>query len=128
MALIKVMIVDDNDMTRTLLRGILRGEHCEIVGEAKNGMVAMETIDRARPDVVFLDVMMPEMDGLEALQSIKEKYPEMIVIMITGTPSKENVEESIQGGAAGFIVKPFNSAKVLDTLRRALTSGRNGNH
>ena len=62
---------------------------------------------------------MPEMDGLEALQNIKESNPEIVVIMITGNPSKENVEESIQGGASGFIIKPFNSAKVLDTLSRA---------
>ncbi|MBV5336957.1 MAG: response regulator, partial [Deltaproteobacteria bacterium] len=72
-----------------------------------------------KPDIVFLDVMMPEMDGLEALTNIKQRYPEIVVIMITGNPSKENVQESIQGGASGFIVKPFNSAKVLDTLDRA---------
>ena len=63
--------------------------------------------------------MMPEMDGLEALQNIKTRFPETLVIMITGNPSKENVEEAIQGGASGFIIKPFNSARVIDTLNRA---------
>ena len=63
--------------------------------------------------------MMPEMDGLEALRSIKSKRPEVIVIMITGNPNKENVQESIQNGASGFIVKPFNSQKVMDTLEHA---------
>jgi len=63
--------------------------------------------------------MMPEMDGLETLQNIKERFPEVIVIMITGNPSVDNVKESIQGGAQGFIVKPFNSAKVLESLHRA---------
>ncbi|MEI7612815.1 MAG: response regulator [Betaproteobacteria bacterium] len=115
----KVLIVDDNDLMRTLLRGILRNESYQIIGEAKNGTVALESIARAKPDIVFLDVMMPEMDGLEALQTIKRKHPEIVIIMITGNPSKENVEESIQGGASGFIVKPFNSAKVLDTLELA---------
>ena len=115
----KVLIVDDNDMMRTLLRGILRSEECEIVGEAKNGAVAIEFLKGTKPDIVFLDVMMPEMNGLEALQSIKETYPEIIVIMITGNPSKENVEVSIQNGASGFIVKPFNSAKVIEMLQRA---------
>lgn len=118
-ALPKILIVDDNDLMRTLLRGILRNENYQIIGEAKNGAVALDFLERARPDIVFLDVMMPEMDGLEALQAIKRRRPEIVVIMITGNPSKENVEESIQGGASGFIVKPFNSAKVLDTLALA---------
>jgi two-component system chemotaxis response regulator CheY len=115
----KILIVDDNDMMRTLLRGILRSENYEIIGEAKNGTLALDFITRAKPDIVLLDVMMPEMDGLETLLNIKEKHPEIVVVMITGNPSKENVEESIQGGASGFIIKPFNSAKVLDTLNRA---------
>ncbi len=96
----------------------------EIVGEAKNGVQALEILDRGLTDIVFLDVMMPEMDGLEALTNIKETRPEIVVIMITGNPSKENVEESIRGGASGFIVKPFNSAKVIDTLNRAWQSRR----
>lgn len=114
----KILIVDDNDLMRTLLRGILRGEEYEIVGEAKNGLQAVDAVQRYLPDIVCLDVMMPEMDGIEALQVIKEAKPETVVVMITGSPSKENVQESIQGGAAGFIIKPFNSAKVLDTLGR----------
>ncbi len=116
----KILIVDDNDLVRTLLCGILRSEDCQIVGEAKNGTLALECIERTRPDIVFMDVMMPVMDGLQALQSIKRKYPEIVVVMITGNPSKENVKESIQGGASGFIVKPFNSAKVLDILNRVV--------
>jgi len=124
MASPKILIVDDNDLIRTLLRGILRAEECEILGEAKNGVLALEFIEKTRPDVVFLDVLMPEMDGLETLQNIKQFYPEIIVVMITGSPSKDNVQESIQGGASGFIVKPFNSAKVIETLKRAWNSKR----
>lgn len=116
----KVLIVDDNYLMRTLLRGILRSESCQVVGEAKNGTIALDLVERTFPDVVFLDVMMPEMDGIEVLQYIKERHPRIKVIMITGNPSVENVQESIQGGAAGFIVKPFNTARVLDTLHKAL--------
>ena len=116
----KVLLVDDNDLMRTLLRGILRSESCQVVGEAKNGLIALDLVEKLAPDVVFLDVMMPEMDGLEVLQNIKEKHPGIRVIMITGNPSVENVQESIQGGASGFIVKPFNTAKVLDTLHKTL--------
>jgi len=115
----KVLIVDDNDLMRTLLRGVLRGENYDIIGDAKNGAVSLELIAKSKPDIVFMDVVMPQMDGLEALQRIKELYPEIVVIMITGNPSKENVEESIRNGANGFIIKPFNTARVLDTLNRA---------
>ena len=119
MASPKIIIVDDNDLIRTLLRGILRAEDCEIIGEARNGTLALELIEKSKPDIVLLDVLMPEMDGLETLPNIKPQYPEIIVVMITGSPSKDNVKESIEGGASGFIVKPFNSAKVLETLKRA---------
>ena len=119
MASPKIIIVDDNDLIRTLLRGILRAEECEIIGEARNGTLALELIEKSKPDIVLLDVLMPEMDGLETLQNIKQQYPEIIVVMITGSPSKDNVKESIEGGASGFIVKPFNSAKVIETLKRA---------
>ena len=122
----KILIVDDNDLMRTLLRGILRSEDYPTVSEARNGIVALDAIAKDKPDIVFLDVIMPEMDGIETLQNIKERYPDIAVIMITGNPSKENVEESIQGGAAGFIVKPFNLAKVLDTLGRAWTQSPAG--
>ncbi|SDH48823.1 response regulator transcription factor [Propionivibrio dicarboxylicus] len=115
----KVLIVDDNDLMRTLLRGILRSESYDIIGDAKNGAASLEFIAKTKPDIVFMDVIMPLMDGLEALQRIKELYPEIVVIMITGNPSKENVEESIRNGANGFIIKPFNSARVLDTLNKA---------
>ncbi|MBK8524335.1 MAG: response regulator [Betaproteobacteria bacterium] len=115
----KVLIVDDNDLMRTLLRGMLRGEEYHVIGEARNGLQAVEAVQKLVPDIVCLDVMMPEMDGLEALQAMKQAKPDLVVVMITGNPSVENVQESIQGGAAGFIVKPFNTAKVLDTLKKA---------
>lgn len=115
----KILIVDDNDVMRSLLRGILRNENCQVIGDARNGVLALEFIERDKPDIVFLDVMMPEMGGLEALRAIRTQHPEIIVIMITGNPSVDNVKESIEGGAQGFIVKPFNSGKVLESLHRA---------
>ncbi|MDQ5903629.1 MAG: two-component system, chemotaxis family, chemotaxis protein CheY [Pseudomonadota bacterium] len=115
----KILIVDDNDLMRTLLRGMLRGEEYHVVGEARNGLQGVEAVQKLTPDIVCLDVMMPEMDGLEALQVMKQAKPDLVVVMITGNPSVENVQESIHGGAAGFIVKPFNTAKVLDTLSHA---------
>jgi len=113
-----IMIVDDNDMMRSILRGMLRGEEYEIVGEARNGSIAVDMAERLKPDIVCLDVMMPEKDGLEALSEIKAARPETEVVMITSNADPDTVQESIMNGASGFIVKPFNAARVLDTLEK----------
>lgn len=120
----QVLIVDDNDLMRTVLRSILREGGYQVLGEARNGVVAMEMVQRLRPEVICMDVVMPEMDGVEALQAIKMMRPETVVIMITGTPSVDTVRASIAAGASGFIIKPFNSGKVLDTIDRAWRSTR----
>lgn len=115
---LKVVIVDDNDMTRTLLRGIMREGGHEVVGEASNGASAVEIATRLQPDVVCLDVIMPGMDGLEALLSIKAARAETQVIMITGNADQSTVQNAIMNGANGFIIKPFKAARVLDTLAK----------
>jgi two-component system, chemotaxis family, chemotaxis protein CheY len=115
---IPICIVDDNDLMRTLLRSLLRGEHYDVVGEARNGKLAIDLIARTTPRIVCMDVMMPEMDGLEALREIKAKHPSIAVVMITSNASADNVQEAIENGASGFIVKPFNAAKVIDTLAK----------
>lgn len=120
-----IMIVDDNDMMRALLRGILRGHEYNVVGEARNGNAAVEMAERLKPDIVCLDVVMPEKDGLEALIEIKAALPATEIVMITGNADSDTVQESIMNGAGGFIVKPFNAARILDTLARiGARSGR----
>lgn len=118
------MIVDDNDIMRTILRGIVRGEKYEVIGEARNGNVAVEMAARLKPDIVCLDVVMPEKNGLEALGEIKAARPETEVVMITANAEPDTVQESIINGAAGFIIKPFNAARVLDALEKV--AGRIG--
>lgn len=113
-----VIIVDDNDMMRSIMRGILRGEEYEVIGEARNGVVAVDIATRLKPDVICLDVMMPEKDGLQALCEIKAAHPAIKVVMITSNADPETVQSAIQSGASGFILKPFNAARVLDTLAR----------
>lgn len=116
-----VLIADDNDMMRALLRGILRSEEkYEVVGEARNGQIAVDMVERLQPQIVCLDVMMPEMTGLDALREIKSRFPPIAVVMVTGNASAENVQESLQNGAVGFIVKPFNAANVLKTMDKVL--------
>lgn len=116
-----VIIVDDNDMMRSILRGMLRGEEFEVIGEARNGVAAVDIANRLKPDIICLDVMMPEKSGLEALCEIKAARPETEVVMITSSSDPETVQGAIQNGASGYIVKPFNAAKVLDTLAHIKT-------
>lgn len=115
---ISIIIVDDNGAMRTILRSMLRGDEYEVIGEARNGVIAVDMVIRLKPDIVCLDVIMPEKNGLEALDEIKIARPETEVVMITGNAAPETVQESIQNGASGFIIKPFNSARVLDTLAK----------
>lgn len=115
---ISIMIVDDNDMMRSILRSRLRGEAFDVIGEARNGVIAVEMAERLKPDIVCLDVVMPEKNGLEALCEIKAARLETEVVMITSNADPETVQESIQNGASGFIIKPFNAARVLDTLEK----------
>lgn len=115
---LSVAIVDDNDMMRAILRGMLRGEAFDVVGEARNGVLAVDLADRLKPDIICMDVMMPEKNGLEAMVEIKAARPETQIIMITSSADPETVQDAIQNGAAGFIIKPFNAARVLDTLEK----------
>lgn len=115
---ISIVLVDDNDMMRAILRSMLRGDEYEVIGEARNGLTAVDIADRLKPDIVCLDVVMPEKDGLTALREIKAARPETEVVMITSNADPETVQESIQNGASGFIIKPFNAARVLDTLKK----------
>ncbi|QRM19602.1 response regulator [Dechloromonas sp. TW-R-39-2] len=119
-----IMIVDDNDMMRSILRSILRGEEYDVIGEARNGSIAVEMAERMKPDIICLDVVMPEKDGLEALCEIKAARPETEIVMVTSNADPETVQEAIQNGASGFIIKPFNAARVLDTLEKVAARRR----
>lgn len=116
----KILIADDNDMTRSLLRALLRGHDYDVVGEARNGQSAVELAARLKPDIVCMDVMMPEMNGIEALCQIKSAQPKIDVVMVTGNADADTVQEAIMSGASGFIIKPFNAARVLDALAKVI--------
>lgn len=117
---VRVIIVDDNDTTRAMLRAIMRSEGIEVIGEAKDGASGMEMIRRQTPNLVCLDVMMPDVDGIEILSRIKEERPELRVLMITGSTDRETVQAAVKGGANGYLVKPFNGAKVIASVAQAL--------
>lgn len=118
----KVLIVDDNDVTRELLRTIVRREQYNIVGEARNGAAALEAMKRLAPTIVLLDLVMPEMDGFEALRKIRASYPATAVIVVTAHTSAENIRAVLDAGAAGVVVKPFKPAQVVESLAQLVSS------
>lgn len=115
---ITIVIAEDNDMMRSILRAMLRGEEYDVIGEARNGQAAIDIVARLKPDIVCMDVIMPEKSGIEALCEIKAANPAIEVVMVTGNSDPETVQESIMNGASGFIIKPFNTARVLDALEK----------
>ena len=116
----KVLIVDDDGILRELLKGILRQGDYVVVGEAGNGEQGLAMAETTDPDVICLDIHMPKMDGIQCLQALRAANPEWRVVMISGDATLPIVQEALIKGASGFIVKPFNAARVLDTLQRCL--------
>ena len=117
---IGILIVDDNDISRSMLRHILSSEAYNVIGEASSGVAALEWIDKTIPEVVCLDVMMPDIGGLEILAHIKKISPDTIVLMVTGSNNRETVVNAIRAGANGFIVKPFNPATLLESMNHSV--------
>lgn len=115
-----VMIVDDDPIIRQVLRMILREAGYHVVHEAADGNEGLSAFQHCRPEVVCLDINMPGTDGFCLLEKIKTEQPGTIVIMVTGESSVDAVKESISKGAAGYIVKPFKAAKVIDSLDKTI--------
>ena len=120
MTLIKTLIADDEDITRHLLRTVLRQNNIEVVGEATNGIDALELCGKLEPDVLILDINMPKMDGFEVLKRIRTEHPDLAVIMISSNATLSNVEEARSYGINNFIVKPFNAGHVINAITRSL--------
>lgn len=112
-----VLVVDDASFMRMRLNKVLTSQGHEVI-EASNGVEAVAAYDEHRPDVVLMDITMPEMDGLEALRKIKEKHPDARVIMCSALGQEKTVIESIKSGAKDFIVKPFQPEVVLGAVKK----------
>ena len=117
----KVLIVDDAAFMRMMLRDILAKNGFEIVGEADNGKVAIQMYNDLKPDVVTMDITMPEMDGIAAVKEIKAADPNAKIVMVSAMGQQAMVIEAIRSGAADFIVKPFQPDRVLEALGKALS-------
>ncbi|MCA1036592.1 MULTISPECIES: response regulator [Bacillus] len=117
----RILIVDDAKFMRITLTNILKKAEHEIVGEAENGREAIDLYRELKPELVTMDITMPEMSGLEAMKEIKQEFPDAKVVMCSAMGQQKMVVEAIEAGAKDFIVKPFDEGRVLDAVNRVLS-------
>ncbi|MCD1258990.1 response regulator [Paenibacillus athensensis] len=116
----RIMIVDDTPLMRTLINAIVTEHGHEVVGMAANGKEAVSRYPEARPDLVIMDVSMPEMDGLQALTKLLEIDPQAKVVMCSTFAQQRFVIEAIELGAKDFVVKPFSALRVTEAIDHVL--------
>ena len=116
----RVLIVDDAVVMRMMIKGILSKNGYDVVGEAQNGVEAVEKYKALIPDLVTMDMVMPEMDGISAVKEIVAGHPDARIIMCTSMGQQALVVEAIQAGAKSFITKPFQPPKILETIQKVL--------
>ena len=116
----KIMICDDAAFMRMMIKDILTKNGYEIAAEAENGQKAVEKYPEAKPDLVLMDITMPDMDGIQALKKIKEIDPNANIIMCSAMGQQAMVIEAIQSGAKDFIVKPFQAERVLEAVKKVI--------
>src|ERR1700682_6183963 len=115
------MVADDHDLARTGLRTLLSGESgLQVVGEATNGREALAVCRRSRPDLVLMDVRMPDMDGLAVTRAIKRESPTTSVILFTMYENADYLVEALQAGAAGYLLKGASRGEIMSTVRQVL--------
>ena len=115
-----ILICDDAAFMRMMIKDILTKNGYEIAGEAENGAKAVEKYNETKPDLVLMDITMPEMDGIQALKEIKKVDSGAKVIMCSAMGQQAMVIESIQAGAKDFIVKPFQADRVLEAVKKVV--------
>ena len=115
-----VLICDDAIFMRTMIGDILRQAGFEVVGEAENGQQAVEKYRALRPDLVTMDIVMPDMGGIDAVRDIIREDPQAKILMCSAMGQQALVIEAIQAGARDFVVKPFQPSRVLEAVQRVL--------
>ncbi|MDP1734930.1 MAG: response regulator [Sulfuritalea sp.] len=116
----RCVIVDSDPGTRGMLKTLLAGEGVEVVAEAGDGMQGLCSIEEHHPDLVFLDIDMPELDGLNVLRCLRAVHPDLRVVMATANAEGAVVKEALSQRVAGYLLKPFDSARVIVAVRKAL--------
>lgn len=117
----KLMITDDAAFMRMTLKKMVTDAGYEVVAEAADGKQAVELYEEHKPDLVTMDITMPEMNGIEALEQIKANHPNAKIVMCSAMGQQNMVVDAIQKGAVDFIVKPFDEARIREALEKALS-------
>ncbi len=118
----RILITDDAHFMRVALKNILTQHGYDVVGEAQNGIEAVSLYKELKPDLVTMDITMPEMDGIQALKEIRSADGNANVVMCTAMGQKSMVVEAIQAGAKDFIVKPFQPERVIEAISKILAA------
>lgn len=116
----RILIVDDAAFMRMMIKNIVTKNGYEVIGEAENGQVAVELYKQHKPDLVTMDITMPEMNGIEGVKAIRSIDPGANVIMCSAMGQQAMVMEAIQAGAKDFIVKPFQQDRILQAIERVM--------
>ena len=119
---IKTMLVDDHAIMRNLLESTLRGMDITKIILAKNAEEALRSFHKRKPDLVFLDINMPDKSGIEVLKEMLSIHPDTFITMVTGENTMDNVKKSISNGAKGFVVKPYTTEKIISILKKYNTT------
>jgi len=117
---IRVLVVDDSSFMRSLLKDIILKDPYTLAGEASNGREAVEAYAKLQPDLVTMDIVMPEMDGIEAVKAIRASDPAARIVMVSAMGQQGLVIAAIQAGARDFIIKPFQPPRVIEALKRVM--------
>lgn len=115
-----ILIVDDASFMRMMIKDILTKNNFNVLGEAENGVKAVEKYKELAPELVIMDITMPEMDGIQAVKEIKKINGDAKIIMCSAMGQQAMVIEAIQAGAKDFIVKPFQADRVVDAVKKVL--------
>lgn len=116
----KILVVDDAAFMRLMIKDILTQNGYEVVGEAANGLEAVARYKELKPELVTMDITMPEMDGISAIKEIRRYDPNARIIVCSAMGQQALVLDAIQSGAKDFIVKPFQADRVIDAVKKAL--------
>ncbi len=118
-----VLVVDDAAFMRLAIKNVLEKNNFKVIADAKNGLEAIEKYIECKPDIVTMDITMPDMTGIDALKKIREIDPNAKVVMISAMGQERMVKEAILNGAKNFIVKPYKEEHIVQTLLKVMKSG-----
>ncbi|NLW44632.1 MAG: response regulator [Syntrophomonadaceae bacterium] len=117
----RILVVDDAAFMRMMIKDILTKNGYIVVGEADNGLNAIDKYEELQPDLVTMDITMPEMDGITAVKEIRKRNPNARIIMCSAMGQQAMVIDAIQAGARDFVVKPFQPDRVLEAVAKAVS-------